>query len=154
MTGSALLTTPNQTFQRGFGVYQIIPNSIFLNTAWNKPSISPQQLAEDQAGPPWLELLWKQMRVRISEPLSSFRRSLIPTLFSLTSQAAQAAQPSRLVPAGTDPRAAVFPETIGPSDQGTATSVPSSPPFWHRLQVFHYDLSSVNLSKGLFFFFL
>lgn len=93
------------------------------------------------------------MRVRISEPLSSFRRSLIPTLFSLTSQAAQAAQPSRLVPAGTDPRAAVFPETIGPSDQGTATSVPSSPPFWHRLQVFHYDLSSVNLSKGLFFFF-
>lgn len=93
------------------------------------------------------------MGVRISETLSSFRRSLIPTPFPLTSQAAQAAQPSRLVPAGTEPQAAVFPETIGPSDQGTAISGPSSPPFWQRLQVFHYDLSSVNSLKGLFFFF-
>ena len=80
---STLPTTPSQTFQQGFRTYHLIPNSIFLNTAWNKPSISQQQLAEDQAGPLWLELWWKQMRVRISENLSSFRPSLTLTLFSL-----------------------------------------------------------------------
>lgn len=80
LLGLHSLPHPATHFSR---TYHLIPNSIFLNTAWNKPSISQQQLAEDQAGPPWLELWWKQMRVRISENLSSFRPSLILTLFSL-----------------------------------------------------------------------
>lgn len=80
--GSTLPNTPSQTSQQGFRTDHLIPNSIFLNTAWNKPSISQQQLAEDQAGPPWFELWWKQMRVRISENLSSFRPLLILIFFS------------------------------------------------------------------------